>query len=128
MVQQALSDHIRRTSLVSVLAATDGAEILLSDLCTKIATFEALDRAIIVASECYVTKTVVRHRYIIMELFHSNLAFWVRLDRRRSGSGILPFIFASSTTPSRDTVRISIPLSPSHQLTILRIIGQNLAL
>lgn len=78
--------------------------MLLVRLCEKIATFEALDHAIILAAECYVTNTLVRHRYIILELFYDDQMFWIRIDRRRGQTGVLAFIFGSSTSPSRDTV------------------------
>lgn len=79
--------------------------MVLARLCEKIATFEALDHAIVLASECYVTNTLVQHRYIVLELWYDNQTFWIRIDRRRGDSGMLAFIFGSSTSPSHDTVR-----------------------
>lgn len=100
-------DSVRERPLNMVLDTVEGTEMLLARLCEKIATFEALDHAILLASECYVTDTLIRHRYIILELSYSNQIFWIRLDRRRGQNGMLAFIFGSSSSPSRDTVRQS---------------------
>lgn len=101
-------ESIRERPLNMILDTVEGTEMLLARLCDKIATFEALDHAILLASECYVTDTLIRHRYIILELSYSGQTFWIRLDRRRGHNGMLAFIFGSSSSPSRDTVRLSI--------------------
>lgn len=99
------SQSFRESTLDAVLDAMEGTEMSLERLCKKITTFEALYHAIILGSECYVTNTVVRHRYIILKLWYDNQTFWIRIDRRRGGAGMLSFIFGSSTSPSNDTVR-----------------------
>lgn len=95
---------------------------MLPALCQKISTFQALDDAHITASECYVVRTPVRHRYIILELYGDRQTFWIRLDRRRaSGAGVrslLAFFFAASTSPSCDTVREP----PHHSRRLLAIL------
>lgn len=105
-------DSLRSLPLESVLALTGRDDMLLSRLCEKIATFEALDHAIILASECYVTNTFVQHRYIILQLYYHDQNFWIRLDRRRGQTGMLSFIFGSSTSPPRDTVNNLIKMLP----------------
>lgn len=111
------NSRLSNTPLSDLITTLSETRIMLPALCQKITTFRALDEAYITASECYVVRTPVRHRYIILEL-HGNLQnFWIRLDRRRaSGAGVrslLAFFFAASTSPSCDTVR-----NPPHDLRI----------
>lgn len=100
-------DSLRTLPLNGILAVACSAEMLLIHFWEKIATFEALDHAIILASECYVTNTLVQHRYIVLELCYDHQTFWIRLDRRRGQNSLIAFIFASSASPSHDTVSCS---------------------
>lgn len=79
--------------------------MLLIDLWNNIPVFEALEQASILASECHVTNTLVRHRYIILELDYESEKFWIRLDRRLGRTSLLAFIFSSSTSSAHDTAR-----------------------
>lgn len=73
----------------------------LPELCQNL---EDLDRAFVVASECYVTSSLVRHRYVLLELHHDQQLFWIRLDRLRAENGLARFLLEFSTSPARDTV------------------------
>lgn len=93
-------------SIESIVALTEGSQIALPALCTKISQFQSLQRAKVVASECYVTHTLVKHRYLVLEVKlkgHPNV--FLRLDRRGSFGNALEFIFGSSTSRSNDSVR-----------------------
>lgn len=77
----------------------------LPNLCDYITGSKDLEQAIIMASECYVTRSIVRHRYVLLQLHYEGQTFWIRVDRRLGRTGLMAFIFGSSTSSSRDTVR-----------------------
>lgn len=92
-------------SIESIVALIEGSQIALPALCTKISQFQSLQRAKVLASECYVTHTLVKHRYLVLEVKlagHPNI--FIRLDRRGSFGNSLEFIFGSSTSRSNDSV------------------------
>lgn len=80
----------------------------LPNLRTTIEDFPDLGEAFILASECYVTSSVVRHRYILLELHHNSQVFWIRMERLRVKNGLARFFLAAATSPARDTVRGSL--------------------
>lgn len=86
------------------LRAINDTTMKLPDLCEKITRFTALSRLSIVASECYVSRTLVRHRYLLLECCFGRSTMWIRLDRRRSANSNLSFLLASSGGPANDTV------------------------
>lgn len=63
----------------------------------------------ILASECYVTRTAIQHRYIIVELWHDNHRLWMRLDRNRPLDSTVSFLIAGLSGAAHDTVS-SLPL------------------
>ena len=92
----------------AAVALMKNSQIALEELCTKIADFPSLQSAIVVATECYVKKSLVRHRYLVLELQHpEGFTTWLRLDRRRGIGSLVPFVvFGLFTSPAHDTVNI----------------------
>lgn len=80
-------------------------QMSLPALCEKIRETAALTDLKVIGSECYVMHTLVRHRYLLLELSLGRGTVWMRLDRCRSLMSILAFVFASSKGPANDTVQ-----------------------
>lgn len=98
--QRATPHYIHR-----VLRDIDSLNMALPELCDRIPQFATLDKLKIMASECYVTHTIVRHRYLILELRDGKSTAWMRIDRRRPLTHILAFFLRASGGPANDTVR-----------------------
>lgn len=99
------------------LQAINDTTMKLPDLCEKITQFAALGRLNIVASECYVSRTLVRHRYLLLECRFGRTTMWFRLDRRRSVTSNLSFLLASSGGPANDTASSIRYIKPTRTYT-----------
>lgn len=77
------------------------------NLCKYINAHPSLQRAEIVATECYVGKGLVKHRFLVLELRRQGRKdMFLRLDRRRErGVSMTQFISLSGTTGANDLVR-----------------------
>lgn len=87
------------------LRSIDGSKWSLPELCETISQISALERLKVIASECYISHGIVRHRYLLLELSHGQNTVWMRLDRRRSQTSIPSFVSALMKGPANDTVR-----------------------
>ena len=86
-------------------------DLKLFELCAYVNQSTELQEARIVATESYVerARTVVTHRFLVLELRRHNLRdAWLRLDRRRGeDTSILKFLTLSGVTEANDEVRLN---------------------
>lgn len=85
-------------------------EMMLKSFCAKVAQIPLLRRARILATECYVAKTKVQHRHLILELQPTGTEsrLWLRIDRRRAPRRFVVFVLELLTSRAHDTVRIDV--------------------
>lgn len=91
-----------------IIRALEDFEMVLTTLCVQIEVFKPLQHAKVVATECYLTKSLIPHRYLVLELRHldgSNA--WLRLDRRVGLHNLGRLVSESLTSPAHDTVRFA---------------------
>lgn len=82
-------------------------DLTLSEFCDYIEDHSSLQRAKIVATECYSENAgAVTHRFLVLELRRENRKdVYLRLDRRRAeGTSLFKFITASGSTKANDRV------------------------
>lgn len=83
----------------------DNTQIPLEKLCAEMSKFPLLERSKVVATECYVTDSIVHHRFIILEIrCPDGLIVWIRIDRLRTPGSLVGFVLNLSITPAYDMV------------------------
>lgn len=101
------SDH---DSIMSTVPSVGKIHFSLDELCTYIDAHPSLQRAEIVATECYRdSASGVTHRFLILELHRAGRKnVFLRLDRQRDQrTSFMRFISRSGQTRANDLVNIS---------------------
>lgn len=95
-------------SVSTIIPRNGGYGGQLTQLCSLIVLYPALQNARIVSAECYTKSIAIRivHRFLVLELEREGKKnIWLRLDRRRAKiNGAIKFLRDRATTQANDTV------------------------